>query len=119
VASQPVTVSESAAWRQVDWRIRYHNRVSTTARIGVRQEVPDVLLEKSKQKYPERSGIMASRALKLNPKKRGTNQPILQNGTHQKLLAKTPWPHSHTNYGSGGAVRLDQTNRIGFEQKKT
>jgi hypothetical protein len=41
----------------------------------LRQNVPDVVLEKSKHKRAERSAIMASRALKIDPKKSGTSQP--------------------------------------------
>jgi hypothetical protein len=37
--------------------------------------VPDVVFEKHKHKEAERSAIMASRALKIDPKKGGTSQP--------------------------------------------
>jgi Protein of unknown function (DUF2934) len=41
----------------------------------LRQNLPDVVLEKNKHKRAERSAIMASRALKIDPKKSGTSQP--------------------------------------------
>ncbi len=54
--------------------VRRHN--GTLLRLEMlRQDVPDVVLEKSKHKKAERSAIMASRALKIDPKKSGTCQP--------------------------------------------